>query len=263
MLKKNVVIIIILFMIFTSIGLIVTKFKGGQVNERDYIVLGTAADYPPYEFHKKINGEDKIVGFDIEIAKEIAKDLDLELKIRDMKFDGLLAALNMGKIDFIVAGMVPTKVRMENADFTKRYYQAEQKLLVKRGKGREYKQINDLSGLTIGVQKATVQEKVAKKKVTDGEIKSLSKLTDLVLELKFGKVDGIILAKPVASSYAKANPDLEIADINLGKEDGVAIAVKKGNQNLLNRINSTLDRLMEEEEIDVFITEATELINKK
>ncbi|EOD01333.1 ABC transporter substrate-binding protein [Caldisalinibacter kiritimatiensis] len=260
---STVLLIIILFTLYgcTNSGETakqeMTKLE--EIKEKGKIVLGTSADYPPYEFHKEINGKDEIVGFDIEIAKQIAKELGVELEIKDMKFDGLLAALQMNKIDFIVAGMTPTEERKENADFSKTYYEAEQCLLVKKGDGSKYKEIDDLSGIEVGVQKSTIQEQLAKEKIEDAEIKALSKITSLVLELKNNKVDGIVLVKPVAEAYAKANKDLEVAEVSLGKEDGVAIAVKKGNTELMNAINKTIDKLMKEGKISQFINEATHL----
>jgi ABC-type amino acid transport substrate-binding protein len=77
-----------------------------EIKQAGKIVLGTSADYPPYEFHKEIDGKDTIVGFDIEIAKAIAKDLGVELEIKDMDFDGLLLALNAGKVDFVIAPLL-------------------------------------------------------------------------------------------------------------------------------------------------------------
>ena len=230
-----------------------------EIKEKGKIVLGTAADYPPYEFHKEINGEDKIVGFDIEIAREIAADLGVELEIKDMKFDGLLAALKAGNIDFIVAGMVPTEKRAESVNFSIPYYAAEQKLLTKTEKASLYQEINDLNGLKIGAQKATVQQEIAEEKIEASDYKFISKITDLVLELKNDKVAGIVLVKPVAQAYAQANDDLAVADLSLGKEDGIAIAVDKGNENLMTEINGTLERLLENDTIAEFIAEATKL----
>ena len=230
-----------------------------KIKEEGKIVLGTAADYPPYEFHKQIDGEDQIVGFDIEIAKEIAADLGVELEIKDMKFDGLLAALKAGNIDFIIAGMVPTEERAESVDFSIPYYEAEQKFLTKVENASVYQEIEDLDGLKIGAQKATVQQEIAETKIDASEYKFISKITDLVLELKNDKVDGIVLVKPVATSYAQANDDLAVADVSLGKEDGIAVAVDKGNEDLMTEINSSLERLLENDMITEFIAEATEL----
>lgn len=258
--------LLILVVMILGAALVLTACSGDEnltkleeIQKEGKIVLGTAADYPPYEFHKQIDGEDEIVGFDIEIAKEIAADLDVELEIKDMKFDGLLAALKAGNIDFIIAGMVPTEERAESVDFSIPYYEAEQKFLTKKGKGSEYQEISDLDGLKIGAQKATIQQEIAQEKIEASEYKFISKITDLVLELKNDKIDGIVLVKPVATSYAQANEDLEMADLSLGKEDGIAVAVDKGNENLISEINSTLEKLLEADKITEFIAEATKL----
>lgn len=233
--------------------------KVDQIKAKGKIVLGTTADYPPYEFHKEINGKDEIVGFDIDIAKAIAKDLGVEVKIKDMKFDGLLAALVADDIDFIIAGMVPKEERKKSVDFSVPYYQAEQKILVKAAIADKIKSIDDLKGLRIGAQKSTVQEDIANTKIEASEVKALGKITDLVLELKNDKIDGIVLVAPVAEAYAKQNQDLVVPDITLGKEDGVAVAVNKGNTDLLDAINATLNKLMKDGAIDKFIGDATTL----
>ncbi|WP_129595674.1 transporter substrate-binding domain-containing protein, partial [Anaerophilus nitritogenes] len=99
MLKQKVIAIfmmICIIFVFAGCSQEASKSDGGKLGEiqkKGKIVLGTSADYPPYEFRKEINGENVIVGFDIEIAKVIADELGVELEIKDMKFDGLLAAL--------------------------------------------------------------------------------------------------------------------------------------------------------------------------
>ncbi len=234
-----------------------TEGKVGEIKEKGKIVLGTAADYPPYEFHKEINGKDEIVGFDIEIAKAIAKDLGVELEIKDMKFDGLLAALVAEDIDFIIAGMVPTEERKQSVDFSIPYYQAEQKMLVKAENAGKVKSVDDLKGKAIGAQKSTIQEEIAKTKIEASEVKALSKITDLVLELQNDKIFGVVLVGPVAQAYAKQNPALAVPEISFGREDGVAVAVNKGNGDLVEAINASLDKLMKDGSIDKFIGDAT------
>jgi ABC-type amino acid transport substrate-binding protein len=153
-----------------------------EIKQAGKIVLGTSADYPPYEFHKEIDGKDTIVGFDIEIAKAIAKDLGVELEIKDMDFDGLLLALNAGKVDFVIAGMTPDPER--DVEFSKIYYNALQGLLVHADNKDVYKTIDDLTGKRIGAQKGAIQEKLAKKEIKDLKLKALNKIPDLVLEVK-------------------------------------------------------------------------------
>lgn len=231
--------------------------KVDEIKAKGKIVLGTAADYPPYEFHKEINGKDEIVGFDIEIAKAIAKDMDIELEIKDMKFDGLLAALVAEDIDFIIAGMVPTEERKQSVDFSVPYYQAEQKMLVKAENADKVKTAADLKGKAVGAQKSTIQEEIANTKIEASEVKALSKITDLVLELQNDKVFGVVLVAPVAEAYAKQNPALAVPEISFGREDGVAVAVNKGNADLVEAINASLDKLIKDGSIDKLIGDAT------
>jgi len=228
-----------------------------QIKAKGKLILGTSADYPPYEFHKAINGKDEIVGFDIEIAKAIAKDLGVELEIKDMKFDGLLAALVVDDIDIIIAGMVPKEERKKSVDFSIQYYQAEQNVLVRAEDAEEITSIEALKGLKVGAQKSSVQEDLANEKTEAAEVKSLSKITDLVLELQNGKIDAVVLVGPVANAYAKQNPKLAVSGISLGAEEGVAVAVNKGTPDLLEAINKSLDTMVKAGTIDKFIEEAT------
>lgn len=120
--------------------------------------------------------------------------------------------------------------------------------------------------MKVGAQKGTMQEDIVLKVFEDPQLKALGKITDLVLELKNKKIDGVVMATPVAIAYDKANPDLSLSPyINFRKEDGapveegVAIAVKKGKQELVEAINNTIDRIVEEKLLEKFIQDATAL----
>jgi len=231
--------------------------KLNEIKEKGVLVLGTSADYPPYEFHKQIDGNDTIVGFDIDIAKQIAADMGVELEILDMKFEGLLPALTAGKIDLIVAGMNPTEERKQSVDFSIVYYDPSQTMLVKSEMASELNTIESFVGKNIGVQKATLQEETAAEVFPDSNVKSLGKIPNLILELKTGKVDGLILATPVANSYAKGNDDISVNGLDLGSEGGVSIAVGKNGGEFIESINSTLTNLLDSGELDQIITDAT------
>lgn len=225
------------------------------------IVLGTSADYPPYEFHKVVDGKDTIVGFDIEIAKEIAKDLGVELLIKDMKFDGLLAALDSGNIDFVIAGMTPTEDRQKNVDFSNIYYTAVQALVVRAEDVNNITSLKDLEGKKIGAQKGSIQEGIATTQISGGQIKALGKVSDIMLELKNNKVDAIVVEMPVAMAYASKNSDLIVTGIKFEEEDGgSAVAFKKGSNEFVELVNKTLERLNNDSSIEKFVTKATEEI---
>ncbi len=92
------------------------------------IVMGTNAEFEPFEFHNDAN---EVVGFDIEVAYEIADNAGKKLKIEDMNFDSLIPALQSGKVDFVIAGMTVTEERLQNVDFSDSYFNASQVIIVR------------------------------------------------------------------------------------------------------------------------------------
>ncbi len=231
-----------------------------KIKKSGKIVLGTSADWPPSEFHKEINGKDTIIGSDISIAQEIAKDLGVELEIKDMRFDGLLAALQTGAVDFVLSGMTPTAERKQSVDFSDIYHKGDQGIIIKSSDKNKFKTLADLKGKKIGVQKGAIQVKIAKNQIENPDLKELGKVSDLVLALKANKVDAVICSVEVANAYSKNNEDIELMNVNLKAEaEGTAVAVKKGSTDLQNQINKTIKRLIETNAIDKFISEAQQL----
>lgn len=231
-----------------------------KIKEKGTLVVGTSADYPPYEFHKKDNGEDKIVGFDIDIAQQIADDMGVKLEIKDMDFDGLLVSSQAGKIDLVIAGMNPTPEREENADFSDVYYKAENLFIVKKGEEGTIKNSDDLKGKKVGVQKGTVQETYAKETLKDSELKSLAKVTDLILDLDNDKIDAILVNTPVAEANCTKNEKLGMSEYKIeDMEAGAAIAMKKNSEELKEAVNSSIKKLKDENKIDEYVKKANEL----
>ncbi|MCM0648258.1 transporter substrate-binding domain-containing protein [Clostridium swellfunianum] len=231
-----------------------------KIKQSGKIVLGTSADWPPSEFHKEIDGKDTIVGSDISIAQEIAKDLGVQLEIKDMRFDGLLAALQAGTVDFVLSGMAPTEERKQSVDFSDIYHKGDQGIIIKTADKNQIKNLADLKGKKIGVQKGSMQVKIAKTQIENPDLKELGKVSDLVLALKTGKVDAVLCGVEVAKAYAKNNDDISLMDVKLKAEaEGAAVAFKKGNPNLIAEINKTIKRLTETNTIEEFIAEAQKL----
>jgi polar amino acid transport system substrate-binding protein len=226
------------------------------IKDKGVLVLGTSADYPPFEFHIEVEGKDTIVGFDIDIANKIAENIGVELEIVDMKFEGLLPALTAGKIDLIVSGMTPTDERKQSVDFSLTYYDARQTMLVLTESVGTLNTIEAFDGKILGVQKSSIQEDLAKTMFTSSEAKAIDKIPNLIMELKTGKVDGLILAEPVAKQYATANPDLSLNGLDLGSEGGSAIAVQKDSGTFLEAIDATIKELMDSGEMDQIISDA-------
>ena len=233
------------------------------IKNKGKLVLGTSADYPPFEFHTMIDGKDEIVGLDIEIVKYIADELGVELEIKDMDFDKLLGGLSTGMLDIVIAGMNPDSEREKEANFTDIYYEADLSVLVNKEDASKITMMEDLDGKSIGVQIGTTQENIAKTKVKDADVKSLSTNPDIVMNLKTKKIDCAIMETPVAKSFANTNDDLMLVEgLNIDTEpEGMAIAVRKGNDELTEKLNEILDKAKSKGLIDKWLVEADKLSN--
>lgn len=233
-----------------------------QIKENGKLVIATSADYPPYEFHKEIDGKDTIVGLDIMVAEEIAKELGVELEIKDMKFDGLLPALQGGNVDMVLAGMTETPERKNAVNFTQEYYNGEISILINKKDLKKYTTLESLKNVKIGAQKASLQESFATDTIKATNIKLLSKIPDLILELKNGNIDAVVCTKQAVTGYIKQYPELTYANVEIGEEasEGTSIAIKKSNDlSLVEKCNEILAKLKSENKIDEFVTKATEL----
>lgn len=227
------------------------------------LIMGTSADFPPYEFHKVVDGQDTIVGFDIEIAKEIAADLGRELEIKDLPFDSLLNELSSGRIDMVISGLSPTPERAEAVGLSDIYYKAEQAVVVRESDKDKYATMDSLKGAKLGIQTGSIQEDIAKG-IEGAQLTSLSKISEIVLQLQSNRVDASIMEGPVAKSFVKNVKGLAITDAKPEVEDdGYVIGVKKGNTELLDQVNKTLTRLNSEGKIDEYVAAASRLAESK
>ncbi len=223
------------------------------------IVVGLSADFAPYEFHKNINGQDQIVGSDVELAKRIAANMGAQLQIQDIPFDSLLPALSSGRIDMIISGMTPTADRRKNVDFSDSYYVSRQVIMTRAADKDKYATFDSLKGIAIGVQKGSIQEGIAKD-IQGAKLTSVDKISDVVLQLQSGRVDAAVMEGPVADGQVANHSDLAITAAQIPNSDTeMAIAVKKGNTALLNQINGTLAELKKTDAVAKFVQAATAL----
>ncbi|MFV0116615.1 ABC transporter permease subunit [Staphylococcus aureus] len=233
-----------------------------KIKERGELRVGLSADYAPMEFEHTVNGKTEYAGVDIDLAKKIAKDNNLKLKIVNMSFDSLLGALKTGKIDIIISGMTSTPERKKQVDFSDSYMMTKNIMLVKKDKVSEYKDIKDFNNKKVGAQKGTEQEKIAQTEIENASITSLSRLPDVILALKSGTVEGAVVEKPVAEAYLKQNPKLGISNVKFNEEEkDTVIAVPKDSPKLLSQINKTIKEVKDKGLIDKYMTNAANAMN--
>lgn len=215
-------------------------------SKKETIVMATNAEFPPYEYYDG----DKIVGIDAEFAEAIADKLGMELEITDIAFDSIIPAVQSGKADFGAAGMTVTDERKTQVDFTDTYYTGRQVIIV--AEGSEIAGPEDLSGKKIGVQQGTVGDMYTTDEFGDESIERFSKGVEAVQALMQGKVDAVVIDDQPAQTFVSQNEGLQILETEY-VEDNYAMAVKKDNAELLEKLNTAIRELKEDGTLDEIV----------
>lgn len=211
------------------------------------LVMATNAEFPPYEYHD--GGE--IVGIDAEIAKAIADELGMELEIEDIAFDSIIPEITSGKADMGLAGMTVTEDRKQSVDFTDTYAKASQKIIVKEDSA--IASPDDLTGVIVGVQQGTTGDIYVSDLEADGTtVERYNKGFEAVQALSQGKIDAVVIDGEPAKTFVAQTEGLKILEESFTDEE-YAIAVKKGNTELLEKINGALKTLKDNGTLDEIV----------
>lgn len=213
--------------------------------EAGKLTLATNAEFPPYEYHDG----DKIVGIDMDIADAIAKKLGLEVQIEDIAFDSVILEVTSGKADIGLAGISATDERKQSVDFSDTYTTSKQLIIVKDDS--PITGSKDLEGKTVGVQTGTTGDILASD-IKDVKPERYDKGMDAVQALSQGKVDAVIIDSEVAKKFVEETSGLKVLDEAFADEN-YAIAIKKGNKELLDSVNKALSELKSDGTIDSII----------
>ena len=208
----------------------------------DKLTMGTNAAFPPFEYTTSAGLVGEFDGIDVAIAKQIADDMGTELEIADMDFDGLIAAVSTGKVDMVAAGMTATDERRKSVDFSDTYYVASQVMVVaadntditKAEDLKNDKKVGVVLGYT-GDGIVTEDPEIAEDKITRA-----NRGIDIVQDVKNGKLDAVVIDSATGVALAEKNGLKVVEDAEAFETEEYAIAVKKGNKELLEKINATL-----------------------
>lgn len=225
----------------------------GCGSKKDTIIVGTEAGFAPYEY---MDGND-VVGIDMDIAREIADYLRKDLEIKNMEFQSALVAVQNGTVDFVAAGVSVDEERLEKMDFSIDYVNSTEVIVVNKenpmvtGTDEEA-----LKGKIIAVQQGNIADFWVEENIEAKEIKRYTKFAQAAEDLKNSKIDCIVMDQYPAEDMVATNPELIILDGVLF-EDKYAIAVKKGNKELLDDINTVIQKLKDEGKIEEFTANHT------
>lgn len=228
---------------------------GGSDASANTIKFGTNAEFPPFEYVTKNGVIGQYDGIDMAIAKEIGASVNKEAVIENMEFDSLLIALQNGQIDAVIAGMTVTEERAQAVDFSTPYYVATQVMIVKGDS--DITKAADMADKKIVVIQGYTGETCVQDMGYSYE--AFKKGTEAVLELENGKCDVVVIDSATAQKYVKDNPDLKIVEDNEAFEaEEYAIAVKKGNAELLGSVNAAIDKMLADGTISELAVKYTE-----
>lgn len=203
---------------------------------KDKIFVGTNAEFPPFEYLEK--GE--VTGFDIELVNEIGKVMDADVKVLDMSFDGLLPALQMKKVDLVIAGMTATEERKKTVSFTQPYYTASQVIIVKEG-NNSIKSFDDLKGKKVAVMLGFTGDTIVSE-IEGVNVERFNAAYAGIMALQVDKVEAVVLDSEPAKNYVKQNPGLVLAEADAEQEE-YAIALRKNDKALLEKVEKALAEL--------------------
>lgn len=259
--KKLVTLVLALAMVF---ALCACGSEAAPTAEDNVLILGTSADYAPFEFmYPDDNGEMVYGGIDVFAAEYIAEVMGKELKVENMSFDYLLASLQKGDYDIVMAAMEATDERKNAADFSDPYYTDKPAMiLIKADKVDEFTTLESFDGLSVAAQTGTTKEGVVADYLSGANLVSIQNVNDIVNQLVNDKIDAAVLDGSVAENFSEANADLAIATASdlLPAAAPYCVAVQKGDpKGLLPAINEAIAKMNEENKVDEFVEKAAGL----
>lgn len=216
------------------------------------IRIGVEGEYPPFS---EVSADGALVGFDIDIAKALCKQMQMECQLVQVSWDGLIPALKTEKIDAIVASMSATDERKKSVDFTDKYYSSNGRLVLKSDHAAAITQDNldeALSGKVLGVQRSTIHDRFATEELADSvaEIRRYNSQDEVNLDMQAGRVDLTLadqvamltgfLDKEAGADYAFAAP---VFNDPAYYGEGISIAVRKGDDVLRERFNQAIQAI--------------------
>lgn len=230
-----------------ALAMMVTVMSACGASETKELVFGTNAEFPPFEFVGSEGVIGEFDGIDISIAKQLAEENGMTARIENMEFDSLLVAVQNGQIDAVIAGMTIKPERLESVDFSIPYYKATQVMIVKEDS--KIAKATDMKDKKIAVIQGYTGESCVKD--MGYKYEAFKKGSDAILELVNGRCDVVVLDSATANNYIANNEGIKaVEDASAFEGEEYAIAVKKGNKELLDKINATLQKMLDDGTID-------------
>ena len=246
-----------------TLSLILLTGCGSSINnihDGNKLTVGMECNYAPFnwstttadEYTEQISTVDYCDGYDVTIAKRLAKSLGMEVEIVKYDWDNLIPGLMQNEIDVVIAGMTATEDRKEVVDFTDPYYTSQEVVIVRKDSTlTSITDIQELKGKTVKGQLNTLYDTIIDQINGVKHGTAMESYPSLVNDLLNKGCDAITAELPVAEGIVASNPDLTYVTFKEGHgftaDTSVSIAVKKDNTELLDKLQKALNAISEEE----------------
>ncbi|MGB4984942.1 MAG: transporter substrate-binding domain-containing protein [Erysipelotrichaceae bacterium] len=236
--------------------------------KKETITMGSECNCSPFNWTTLDKASESILidggtagycdGYDIQIGKIIAQELNKELVVKKIEWDGLSIAVNNGEIDMIIAGMTDTPERRNGLDFSNPYYESDMVMVVRKdSKYVNSKSIQDFNGANVVGQLNTFHDKIIDQIEGVNHVTPMKNIPIMIVAVAKNDVDALVTEYPIAASAVKTNPDLAIVQFDQGKgfttgsSSTVSVGIKKGNLELVDKINKILDKINKEQRNEI------------
>ncbi len=227
---------------------VLSLFAGCGKSKKGTLKVAISPDFAPMEFvDPSKDGQDRFVGFDVSLAKYIAKEMGKELEFVPMDFDACQIAVGMGKVDMSISGYSWTEERAEKYNMSDYYYagenETEQVLITLASNGKKFENAASMEGLKVGAQNASLQEALCKDQLPNAQLVIFTDIANGILQLKKGDFDVMAVAIGNANALIAKNPDVAMSGFQFvvsAEQENNLILLKKGNDELTEEVNAIL-----------------------
>ncbi|WP_077609533.1 ABC transporter permease subunit [Clostridium sp. Marseille-P2415] len=243
--KKSVVFIVLLLIVAIFGQITVMPLQAAVKKENKKIVVGTNAEYAPFEYR---NSDGELTGFDYDLLEAIAAEEDMVLVWRDLPFDSLIGSMEAGDIQIIAAGIGPTEERKQSVDFTDVYYTGSQSIICRED--QKISTFADLNQKTVAVLEGSMSDMIASGEncdygvVENAFVKRFKTASSAIMELKNNAADAVVIDTIMAEIYCKQTDGLKYSEVE-GTDEDTVFCVEKGNSQLKELINNGLEKVRE------------------
>lgn len=245
--KRSYIYLIVLVVVVVALVYVMMP-KPQQEEGRAVLRVGTDATYEPFE---TIDEDGNFVGLDMELIAMVAEEIDRELELQNVNWDGIIPGLMNGNYDCLISAMTITEERMKQIDFSNPYFTIKQAIVVKEDND-SITGPADLIGKTITVQNGTTGDLYASE-IEGVRMKRFDTNPQAIQELLNNNADAAVMDDLVAYQAISKMSGLKVIEIEEADIENYGIGIKKGNEELLAQINQALATLKENGKLDELV----------